>query len=152
MHCQPGKLCMLCCGQTMLQSTAICLSVSNVYVTLCCLDPWLRAVQYTGMSDVKKQRTSADLPQAAERETVQYCTASSDPSCLADDANFDSILKLRNGNGHLLQTPKRSSISRAKALLISPSDAPPCTLTVTGSHWPVAAVVSSSCTCKLLVM
>ena len=47
-----------------------------------------------------------------------------------------------DGKGDALKTPKRSSIARAKALLTTPPRAEPCRMTVTGSDWPVASVVS----------
>ncbi len=55
----------------------------------------------------------------------------------------EHMYKLRNGKGEFLPTPKRSSVARAKALLTTPPRAPPCRLTITGSEWPVASMVSS---------
>lgn len=53
------------------------------------------------------------------------------------------MYKFRNGNGEVLQTPKKSSVARAKALLTTPPRAPSCRFTITGSDWPVESVVNA---------
>ena len=54
--------------------------------------------------------------------------------------DLDAMYKLRNGRGQVLQTPKRSSVARAKALLTTPQTSP-CPFSITGSNWPVANLV-----------
>ena len=99
------------------------------------------------MSDNKKQKTAKDQ-HAAQRdhpaaESPGHGTMTTQrTSGTSDVAN---MYKFRNGKGDVLQTPKKGSIARAQALL-APSS--PCHLTITGSHWPVAAVVSRQSVCK----
>lgn len=90
------------------------------------------------MSVAKKQRQEADLSHAAPGAA----TPGKETERTANNADCENMYKLRNGKGDLLQTPKRTSIARAKALLTSPSRTSPNRLTVTGSGWPLASVVS----------
>lgn len=55
--------------------------------------------------------------------------------------DVDDMYTFRNGKGEVLQTPKRSSVAGAKALLESPPKALPGLFTVAGSEWPVVLVV-----------
>lgn len=85
------------------------------------------------MNGNKKQKIAADQLAAQAGHltmTTQLTSGHSD---------YGSMFAFRNGKGDVLQTPKRSSVARAQALL-APSS--PCHLTITGSDWPVAAVVS----------
>ena len=88
------------------------------------------------------QDQQSDQRADAANESV----STSDMSAIAvNSQNTEDVAdmyKLRNGKGDALKTPKRSSIARAKALLTTPPRAEPCRMTVTGSDWPVASVVS----------
>lgn len=85
------------------------------------------------MSGNKKQKIAADQ-HAAQAE---HLTMATQP--ISGHSDYGRVFGFRNGKGDVLQTPKRSSVARAQALL-APSS--PCHLTITGSDWPVAAVVS----------
>ena len=90
------------------------------------------------MRVAKKQRQEADLSHAVSGDA----TPGKETEPTVDDGDCGNTYKLRNGKGDLLQTPKGTSIARAKALLTSPSRTSPDCLTVTGSEWPLASVVS----------
>lgn len=99
------------------------------------------------MSGNKKQKTAEDHHAARHdhpaAESDRHGTMNTQPTSGASDVA--DVYKFRNGKGDVLQTPKKSSIARAQALL-APSS--PCQLTITGSNWPVAAVVSRQTMCK----
>ena len=77
-------------------------------------------------------------PETTTDHQPDHCTEDSDRK----DEDLQSMFKLRNGRGEILQTPKRSSITRAKELLTTPpTKVTPCQLTVTGADWPLAPVV-----------
>lgn len=98
------------------------------------------------MSDSKKQKTAEDQRAQHDQpaaESRQHGTMSTQTTSGISD--FANMYKFRNGKGDVLQTPKKSSIARAQALL-APSS--PCHLTITGSNWPVAAVVSRRAMCR----
>lgn len=98
------------------------------------------------MSDSKKQKTAEDQraqdDQPAAESPGHGTMTTQATSGISDFAN---MYKFRNGKGDVLQTPKKSSIARAQALL-APSS--PCHLTITGWNWPVAAVVSRRTMCR----
>lgn len=94
------------------------------------------------MTDSKKQKTAAD-PSHAHAAQPGHSTATKLTDGTSCNTDIESLYKFRNGKGDMLQTPKRSSIARALALL-APSPLPlACDLTITGSNWPVAAVVTT---------
>lgn len=101
---------------------------------------------------------SNKIHRSKQADQSNVATAGSGPASPGSDSNdyqarhddLDKMYKLRNGNGEVLQTPKRSSIARAKALLTTPPRAPPCRLIVTGSEWPVASLVMTmTCSASL---
>lgn len=83
-----------------------------------------------------------DHTDAAPSHSGRTSSVSHSTQYQARNEDLADMYKFRNGNGEVLQTPKRSSIARAKALLTTPPKAPPCLLTITGSEWPVASVVT----------
>ena len=97
-----------------------------------------------GMACAKKQSPVADhqAMHAAQPDSSGRGTAIMDDS--SKDEKYGNIYKFRNGRGDVLQTPKRSSMTRAKALLTTPPKEPPCKLTVTGADWPIATVVGAN--------
>ncbi len=90
-----------------------------------------------------KTHRQTDHTDAAPSQSGVTCSVSPSTQYQARHEDVAEMYKFRNGNGEVLQTPKRSSIARAKALLTTPPKAPPCLLTITGSAWPVASVVSA---------
>lgn len=100
------------------------------------------------MADVEEKRAR----QTANGETAERTDELDQrDQPLSNNSSFDqrhddlqSMFKLRNGRGEVLQTPKRSSVTRARALLTTPpgkSSTPRC-LTVTGADWQMATVVN----------
>ena len=99
------------------------------------------------MNDNKKHKTAEDQHAVQHDHPAAELpgdgTMTTQPTSGSSD--FATMYKFRNGKGAVLQTPKKSSIARAQALL-APSS--PCHLTITGSNWPVAAVVRRQTMCK----
>ena len=88
-----------------------------------------------------KTHRQTDHTDAAPSHSGMTSSVSHGTQYQARNEDLADMYKFRNGNGAVLQTPKRSSVARAKALLTTPPKAPPCLLTITGSDWPVASVV-----------
>ncbi len=88
-----------------------------------------------------KTHRQTDHTDAASSHSGMTSSVSHSTQYQARNEDLADMYKFRNGNGEVLQTPKRSSLARAKALLTTPPRAPPCLLTITGSEWPVASVV-----------
>ena len=82
----------------------------------------------------------SDQPSEITDHRPDHCTEDSTFARRHED--LQSMYSLRTGRGEILQTPKRSSITRAKELLTTPpTKVTPCRLTVTGADWPLAPVV-----------
>lgn len=95
------------------------------------------------MTDSKKKQKIAADPSLVHAAQPGHSTATKLIDGSACNTNIENLYKFRNGKGDMLKTPKRSSIARALALL-APSPLPAvCDLTITGSNWPVAAVVTT---------
>ncbi|DBA91264.1 TPA: hypothetical protein ACH3X2_004133 [Trebouxia sp. C0005] len=90
---------------------------------------------------INKTQGQTDHTDAAPCHSVMTSSVSHSTQYQARHADLADMYKLRNGKGEVLQTPKRSSVARAKALLTTPAKAPPRLFTITGSDWPVASVV-----------
>lgn len=108
---------------------------SRVYLTM-------PARRKTDSGNSPAQDRQSDHRADAANESVR---TSAVPANAEDPQNTEDVAdmyKLRNGKGDALKTPKRSSIVRAKALLTTPPGAEPYRMTVTGSDWPVASVVT----------
>ncbi|KAL3155868.1 hypothetical protein ABBQ32_012872 [Trebouxia sp. C0010 RCD-2024] len=96
------------------------------------------------MTDSKKKQKIAADPSLVHAAQPGHSTATKLIDGSACNTNIENLYKFRNGKGDMLKTPKRSSIARALALL-APSPLPAvCDLTITGSNWPVAAVVTEN--------
>lgn len=103
------------------------------------------------MSEPNEKKTRrdclSDQPIKITDHRPDHCTE--DSSFDRRDEDLQSMYKLRNGRGEILQTPKRSSMTRAMELLTTPpTKVTPCRLTVTGADWPLAPVVRA---CPLYV-
>lgn len=93
------------------------------------------------MSNKVHRTEQADQSDATTSDAASSVSQSNEYQTRHED--LAQMYKFRNGNGEVLQTPKKSSVARAKALLTTPPRAPPCRFTVTGSDWPVESVVNA---------
>lgn len=95
------------------------------------------------MADRSDKRTRPSVSADLETDHGQAQADQTTITNLQDGQNdLDNMYKLRNGRGQVLQTPKRSSITRAKELLTTPpTKVTPGRLTVTGADWQMASVV-----------